>query len=164
MKYLITTLLIIYFNLSSAQSSYFSVYGGITFKEDANKPAGGISVGQYLDKDKTNGIGMGIGVLDYDKPYIPITLDFSYFGTAGKVTPMLIMRAGYGVYNYSNTYVRIRGGFAGNISAGVSAPVKGRSKLFVSAAYYYNSFSTIIQRSKNVTYDERFAAIIGIKL
>lgn len=137
----ITLLYAIIINAQSKnQNGYIILRGGLSFKDGSAKGIASISVG--MAKNKTVGIGAGIGYISFDKPYIPLTVDISYFGKPGKVSPVIIGQAGYGVYNYSSAYVVGRGGFTGSINAGVGLPIKSKSKFILTAGYYTYGFST----------------------
>lgn len=122
---------------------YFSIRGGIALKDDMNKGIANLSLG--LSPSDGVGIGAGIGYINFDAPYLPLTVDISFFGKRGKVSPLIIGSAGYGVYNKSNSYVTVRGGFTGSINAGISFPVK-KNKVFFTGGYSVYNF----QGSKNL--------------
>lgn len=137
-----TIALFIFASLSSfAQSKggYFSARGGMSFKDEVKKGVGHISVG--VSPNHIFGVGAGIGYIDFEKPYIPLTVDISFFGKPGKISPTVIGSAGYGVYKYNTTAVNIKGGFTGSLNAGVAFPVKNNTKAFITAGYSIYSFS-----------------------
>lgn len=78
------------------KGGYFSVRGGAAFKSDITKGIAYMSIG--VSPNHTFGVGAGIGFIDFDKPYIPLTIDISFFGKPGKISPVVIGSAGYGVY------------------------------------------------------------------
>jgi len=141
---------------SKKQSGYVCLRGGMAFKDD------GVSNGTF-------GIGGGFGYISFDKPYIPLTVDISYFGRPGKVSPVIIGQAGYGVYNYSSAYVVGRGGFTGSISGGIGLPMRHKNKFIFTVGYYTYGFSTtsnVYSSSNSKTIDSRenrFAATFGFK-
>jgi len=149
------------------QSGYVVLRGGPSFKDNTTKGIASISVG-LLSKG-TVGIGGGFGFINYEKPYIPLTIDISFFGKPGKVSPVIIGQAGYGVYNYSSIYVVGRGGFTGSISAGVGLPVKSKNKFIVTVGYYTYGFTTTTKGQngtsmRTASKDNRLAATFGVKI
>lgn len=128
---------------------YFSLRGGIALKNDINKGIAHMSLG--LSPSPAVGIGAGVGFVNFEKPYLPLTLDISFFGIPGKVSPVIIGSAGYGVYNYSNRYATIRGGFTGSINAGIAFPVK-RNKVFFTGGcsiYSFKGGSNVVTPGEN---------------
>lgn len=123
---------------------YFSLRGGLAVKDDTNKGIANLSVG--LSPTDGVGIGAGIGFIDFDAPYLPLTADISFFGKRGKVSPVVIGSAGYGVYNYGNSYATVRGGFTGSINAGIAFPVK-KNKVFFTGGYAVYSFTGTTNRA-----------------
>lgn len=170
-KIALITITLLYCIITNAQSKnqngYIVLRGGLSFKNNAVKGIAAISVG--MAKNKTVGIGAGIGYISFEKPYIPLTVDISYFGKPGKVSPVIIGQAGYGVYNYSSAYVVGRGGFTGSINAGIGLPIKGKSKFILTAGYYTYGFSTTTSaytgyNAKTTTSREnRLAVTFGLK-
>jgi hypothetical protein len=153
---------------SKKQGGYFSLRGGPSFKDNAVKGIASISVG--FSDNNTFGIGGGIGYINFEKPYIPLTVDISFFGKPGKVSPVIIGQAGYGVYNYTTTYTVGRGGFTGSLSVGVGLPMKGKNKIIVTGGYYTYGFTTTTNvytgsnSKKTSSKENRFAATIGFKI
>lgn len=117
---------------------YFSVRGGAGFDDGTTKGLAHLSVG--VSSNNVFGFGGGIGFIQFEKPYIPITADISFFGNPEKISPVVIGSAGYGVYNYSNAYTKVGGGFTGSINVGVSFPGYKKSKLFLTGGYSLFSF------------------------
>lgn len=137
-KLLIIALL---FSLSATaqKGGYFSLRGGAAFKDDLRKGIAHMSLG--YSHNHIFGIGAGIGYIDFDKPYIPMTVDISFFGKPGKISPVVIGSAGYGIYEKTNPYFTTKGGFTGSLNVGGALPVKGYRKLFLTvgyALYYFN--------------------------
>lgn len=143
MKILLTIALLLGVTGASAQrkdpGGYFSMRGGAAFKDDIKKGIGHISIG--ISPNHIFGIGAGIGFIDFDKPYIPLTVDISFFGKPGKVAPVVIGSAGYGVYEYASRYATVKGGFTGSLNVGLSMPLKKYSKFFVTGGYAIYSFT-----------------------
>jgi len=142
MKRLLLVLSIALPLFSTAQKKtpgYFSIRGGAAFLEDAPKGIGHISFG--ASPNRTIGIGAGIGFVHIDKLYVPLTVDISYFGKPGKVSPIIIGSAGYGLCNEKNAYFTTKGGFTGSLNAGVALPTKKFTKFFVMGGYSIYSFS-----------------------
>jgi hypothetical protein len=132
------------FAQKKVQKGYFSLRGGLAIKDDINKGIANLSLG--LSPTDGVGIGAGVGFIDFDAPYLPLTVDISFFGKRGKVSPVVIGSAGYGVYNYSNSYATVRGGFTGSINAGVALPIK-RNKFFFTGGYAVYSFTSTTNRA-----------------
>lgn len=103
------------------QPCYLFLKGGF-FQKDEPRGLANISIGAL--KNKEFGIGFGVGFIGFEKPYIPITLDLTYFGKPGKITPVIQAQAGYGIYSYQSANALINGGFTGTVSAGVALPSK----------------------------------------
>lgn len=147
---------------------YFSLRGGAAFKDDIKKGIGHISIG--VSPNHIFGIGTGIGFIDFDKPYIPLTVDISFFGNPGKVAPVVIGSAGYGVYEYTSRYATVKGGFTGSLNVGLSMPLKKYSKFFVTGGYAIYSFTggTNISTSGNDIWSESntkmFVITAGVKI
>lgn len=112
--------------------------GGLGIDEQT-KGLGHLSVG--YSNNNIFGIGAGIGYISFEKPYIPLTVDLSFFGKSDKVSPVIIGSAGYGVYQYNTAYTKVRGGFTGSINAGVSFPLPKSKKAFVTGGYAIYSFT-----------------------
>lgn len=117
------------------QNGYFSIRGGVAFK-DETKGIGHISVG--VSNNKAFGLGLGVGYINFEKPYIPITADISFFGKPEKISPVIIGSAGVGVYN---GYSKIRGGFTGSLNIGVAFPGRKSNKFFITAGGAIYSFT-----------------------
>lgn len=151
MKYLFIALLLP--SIAAAQGNgYASIYGGVSHHENT-KGIFNLSVG-LLSGDAV-GVGAGVGYVQYDKPYIPLTADISFFGKSGKISPLIIGKAGYGVYNSMST----RGGFTASGYLGISIPV-GKTKALLMAGY---STYTFTMRSHS-TRDNRLSFCLGMKI
>lgn len=153
--YLLLLLLFPAFAFAQSKGGYFSLRGGAAFKDDITKGIGHISVG-YSD-NHIFGIGGGIGYINFEKPYIPLTVDLSFFGKPDKIAPVIIGSAGYGIYNYSRYGTSVRGNFTGSLNAGVSFPVKKYTKVFLTGGYAIYSFkggANIITTSENIRLGE----------
>lgn len=172
MKNLLLPIFVLTASLCSAQSKkqggYFSLRAGPSFNDNTVKAIASVSVG--FSDNNTFGIGGGFGYINFEKPYIPLTVDISFFGIPGKVSPVIIAQAGYGVYNYATAYTVGRGGFTGSLNAGVGFPVKGKNKIIVTAGYYTYGFTTTTSvytgsnQKKTSTRENRLAATIGFKI
>lgn len=149
-------------------SGYISLRGGPSFKDNTVKGIASVSVG--FSSNSTFGIGGGFGYINFEKPYIPLTVDVSFFGKPGKVSPVVIAQAGYGIYNYTTAYTVGRGGFTGSLNAGVGFPVKGKNKIIVTAGYYTYGFTTTTSiytgsnSKKTSSKENRFATTFGFKI
>lgn len=143
MKQLLLAVLILTFfeaiGQTKKQGGYFSARGGAAFKDDYSKGLAHISVG--VSPNHTFGVGLGVGYIKFDKSYIPLTVDISFFGKPGKVSPVAIGSAGYGIYEYVTPFAKIKGGFAGSLNAGISFPVKNYTKVFLTGGYSIYSFN-----------------------
>jgi hypothetical protein len=171
MKYIflikILSLLLVNAQTLSAQKKqhgYMCLRGGPSIENGQAKGIGSISVG--VSNNNVLGIGAGIGFINYDKPYIPLTVDLSFFGKTNKVTPVVIGQAGYGVYNYTTSGFVGRGGFTGSINGGAGFPLKQKNKVIVTVGYYTYNFVTTATGTSKKTYskDNRFAITIGLKV
>lgn len=146
---------------------YFNIRGGIALKDDLNKGIANISLG--LSPSDGIGIGAGIGYINFDAPYLPLTADISFFGKRGKVSPVIIGSAGYGVYNKSNNYITVRGGFTGSINAGISFPVKKNKVFFIGGYSVYNFKGSKNLATSGVSYwangdIKMFTIMAGVKI
>lgn len=121
------------------QPGYLSISGGAAFFDDKPKVMGHISAG--VSPSRTFGIGAGIGFVDIDNTYIPLTVDISFFGKPGKISPVVIGSAGYGVYKKTNPYFTVKGGFTGSLKAGIALPAKKYTKLLLTGGYSIYSFT-----------------------
>lgn len=121
------------------QPGYLSISGGAALLKDATKVIGHISAG--VSPNRVFGIGAGIGFVNIDNTYIPLTVDISYFGKPGKITPVVIGSAGYGVYKKANPYFTTKGGFTGSLRAGIALPGKKSAKLLLTGGYSIYGFS-----------------------
>lgn len=121
------------------KGGYFSLRCGVAVKDDQTKGIAHMSIG--VSPNHIFGIGAGVGYIDFDKPYIPLTVDISFFGKPGKISPVVIGSAGYGVYKYNTPYFTVKGGFTGSLNVGGAIPVKGNTKLFLTAGYAIYSFN-----------------------
>lgn len=124
---------------AAQKGGYFSLRGGMAFKDELSKGIAHMSIG--VSPNHVFGVGAGIGYIDFDKPYIPLTVDISFFGKPGKISPVIIGSAGYGVYEYTSPYSTVKGGFTGSLNVGVSLPVKKYTKVFATAGYSIYGFS-----------------------
>lgn len=142
-KQLLTIAFICTAAFASAQKKdlggYFSLRGGAAVKDDYKKGIGHLSIG--ISPSHVWGVGAGIGYIDFDKPYIPLTIDLSFFGKPEKISPVVIGSAGYGIYRYSTPFSEIKGGFTGSLNAGAAFPLKKNTKLFLTAGYSIYSFN-----------------------
>jgi hypothetical protein len=129
------------------QLGYAFLKAGFLQKDDA-RVAANVSLGAL--KNKEFGIGFGIGYIGFERPYIPVTFDLTYFGKSGKVTPVIQAQAGYGIYDYENAYAQISGGFTGTISVGIALPAK-KSKFILLVGAQNLHFATTIKGNSNAT-------------
>jgi hypothetical protein len=134
----IAVLLISVNSLAQKQPGYFSIRGGTAFVNDVPKVTGNISFG--VSPNRTIGIGAGIGVVDLEKTYIPLTVDISYFGKPSKASPIVVGSVGYGLYKNDSPYFTEKGGFTGSLNAGIALPTK-ISKFFIMGGYSIYSFT-----------------------
>lgn len=142
MKQLIlSTLVLIAINaLAQPKGGYFSIRGGYAIQDELKKGIAQLSIG--VSPNHTLGVGAGVGYIDFDKPYIPLTFDISFFGKPGKISPTVIGSAGYGVYRYQSAITNVKGGFTGSLSAGIAIPVKNYTKVFITTGYNIYGFSS----------------------
>ena len=150
------------------QPGYLAISGGAAFFEEAPKGMGQISFG--VSPSRTFGIGAGIGFVDIDKAYIPLTVDISYFGKPGKISPVVIGSAGHGIYKNTTPYFTIKGGFTGSLNVGVALPTKKYTKLLLTGGYSFYSFSggqNVQATGYNYKFDskmEAFTVRLGVKI
>jgi hypothetical protein len=148
------------------QPCYLFLKGGFYQKDDVRGIAN-VSIGAL--KNKEFGIGFGVGYIGLQHPYIPITFDLTYFGKPGKITPVIQAQAGYGIYDYENTYALVNGGFTGAITAGISLPAKKSKFLLMVGAQNLHFTSEVYgtgnNPSKRIGSDETALLItLGIKI
>lgn len=144
------------------QKGYFSLRGGISLKEGTNKAIGRVSVG--VSNNDIFGFGGGFGIIQYEKPYLPLTFDISFFGKPGKISPCIIGNAGYGIYNYNVSGLTMRGGFTGGLSGGISFPGKDKFKTFVLIGVSTYHFTTYIQNKTIGSSETRLEISAGFKI
>jgi hypothetical protein len=143
-RFTLVGLLSLCFIIAKGQSSrpkqpcYLFLKAGFYQKDDVRGVAN-ISIGAL--KNKEFGIGFGVGYIGLQRPYIPVTFDLTYFGKPGKITPVIQAQAGYGIYDYANSYAQINGGFTGVVSAGISLPAK-KSKFLLMVGAQNMHFTT----------------------
>jgi hypothetical protein len=165
MLILILFLFTLFAHAQKKQNGYFSLRGGAAFKDDITKGIGHLSVG--VSTNDAFGLGFGIGYIHFDKPYIPVTADISFFGKPGKISPVIIGSAGVGIFN---GYAKIRGGFTGSLNAGISFPGSKKSKFFVTggmAIYSFTGGENIATATTNITAESNIKMITvtgGFKL
>jgi hypothetical protein len=154
-------------SFAQKQPGYVSIRGGAAFVNDAPKVTGAISFG--VSPNRTVGIGAGIGVVDLEKTYVPLTVDISYFGKPNKVSPIVVGSAGYGIYKNDSPYFTEKGGFTGSLNVGIALPTK-ISKFFLTGGYSIYGFTggRNIQTS-GYTYKAKdnikvFSLTIGVKV
>jgi hypothetical protein len=121
------------------KGGYFSLRGGAAFKDDLRKGIAHMSIG--ISPNHIFGVGAGVGYVQFEKTYIPLTVDISFFGKPDKIAPVVIGSAGYGIYEYNTGYNKVKGGFTGSLNVGVSIPVKKYTKVFLTGGYSIYSFS-----------------------
>jgi hypothetical protein len=142
MKRLLLAIIAFSFLSASAQKNqggYFSLRGGAAFDDGSTKGIGHLSIG--VSPNHIFGVGAGVGIAKFDKLYVPLTADISFFGKPDKITPVVIGSAGYGVYKYVTPFFTVKGGFTGSLNIGAAFPVKGYTRLFLTAGYSIYSFS-----------------------
>lgn len=137
------------FSLAQDKGGYASIRAGVSIYKGQQVAMGRVSVG--VSKNNTFGIGGGFGFIKFDKVYIPLTVDMSFFGKPGKVSPVIIGQAGYGIYNYTSSYVTQRGGFTGGFNAGIAFPGGGTRKIFVTGGLGIYSFTTTVRQGSNTS-------------
>jgi hypothetical protein len=171
MKYLVYSILFIFiFTSCFAQKTpgYFSIRGGAAFLDENPKGIAHLSFG--ISPNRTIGIGVGVGFVHIENVYLPLTVDVSYFGKPGRISPIITGSAGYGLYDYKGPHYTAKGGFTGSLNAGIAIPAKRANKFFLSGGYSIYSYSVgkVFQtpgynfKPKN---DEKvFTATLGVKI
>ena len=141
--------------LSAAQSKgYASLSGGLSFK-DETKSVFNLSAG-FMPDGSTVGFGAGVGLINYGNPYIPITAEASFFGKPDKISPLVIGKAGYGVYSGPNN---TRGGFTASVNGGISVPA-GKTKALLMLGYSSYSFNMNLVKTR----ESRVSLCLGLKI
>ncbi len=163
MRYVLALLFFIcpLFLFSQKNSGYALIYGGLSPKQGDNKGVIGFSGGPKLNKN--TGIGLGIGFINFDSPYIPITLDFCFFGEKKKTTPAILVKAGHGLYDQRVGGQGVKGAFTGSANFGVSLPT-GKIKPMFMIGYAYYGFSVASQNNGGKGKNERFQLLFALKL
>lgn len=124
---------------SAQKGGYLSLRGGAAFKDELTKGIAHLSIG--VSPHHAFGVGGGVGYIQFDKPYIPLTVDISFFGKPDKIAPVVIGSAGYGFYKNKTPYFTEKGGFTGSLNLGVSVPIKKYTRLFLTGGYSIYSFN-----------------------
>jgi hypothetical protein len=161
MKILLPLLLMLPFVGSGQQrKGYLQAYGGLSRSNEATtKGIEGISGGPKLGD--AVGIGVGVGFIDFEKPYIPLTADLSFIPTRKKLNPIAGIKAGYGFFKYDPAIgTTVRGGFVSTAFAGIALPGKTvRPNIMIGGTRY--TFKSTYPTKSVVTDDKRFFAAIG---
>jgi hypothetical protein len=161
MKYLLV-LLILCSTTCTAQlrKGYLHMHGGLSrSNETTTKGILGFSGGSRLGN--AIGVGFGIGFIQFEKPYFPLTVDLSLIPTGKKVAPIAGIKAGYGIFNYQpTTTTTVRGGFVGSAFAGITLPgIKLRPNIMIGGTRY--SFKSTYQNKTAASDDKRIFVAIG---
>ena len=162
MKIILPLLLLLPFVGAGQQNKgYLQVYGGLSRSNEATtKGVAGVSGGPRLGD--AFGLGVGIGFIQFTKPYIPLTVDLSFIPTQKKLNPMAGVKAGYGIFKYDPEIgTTVRGGFVGTVFAGITLPGKTvRPNIMLGGTRYI--FKSTYPTKSVVTDDKRFFAAIGL--
>jgi hypothetical protein len=147
---------------------YFSIRGGAAFLDESPKGIAHLSFG--ISPNKTIGVGVGVGFVHIENVYLPLTVDISYFGKLGKISPIVVGSAGYGLYDYKGPRYTAKGGFTGSLNGGIAVPIKRKSKFFLMGGYSIYSYSIghVFQSPGNPfkpnSDDKVFTVTIGAKI
>lgn len=137
-----TLLVLCYFLLftttAQIKGAYFSYRGGIAVKDGITKGIGHFSAG--LTHNESIGVGAGIGFIQFEQAYFPLTVDICFLGNKDKPGPIVIGSVGYGIYKKTNPYFTTNGGFTGSLNIGAGLPVKKLSKVFMTVGYAIYGF------------------------
>jgi hypothetical protein len=158
---LLVVLLCPIFCQAQLKKSYLQMYGGLSWSNEATtKGIAGLSVGPRLGD--AIGVGIGVGFIQFEKPYVPLTIDFSLIPTVKKINPVAGVKGGYGIFNYKpSSSTTVQGGFVISVFAGVTLPGrKLRPNIMVGGTRY--SFKENRQSKTVITDDKRIFATIGI--
>jgi hypothetical protein len=147
---------------SYSQDGYMQIYGGLSPKANDNKTVAGISVGGLVAD--AVGFGAGVGYIQFEKSYLPLTFDLSFFGTTGKVSPVFIGRAGYGIYNYQTEVSETGGAFTGSLNAGIAFPIAKMKLMFMGGVSTYGFSTQMTGFSKAKSDVTRYSITAGLKL
>jgi hypothetical protein len=164
MKLLLLPLLLISIITNAQQKkTYLHAFGGPSYSNEATtKAIFGLSAGARFGK--IFGIGLGAGFIQFEKPYIPLTVDLYLIPVVKKVSPIAGVKAGYGIFNYhpsGNT--TMKGSFVGSAFAGITlSHVKMKPNITIGATRY--SYKEIRPTKTKNSDDKRFFAAIGILL
>jgi hypothetical protein len=111
-----------------------------------------------------SGYGIGIGYINLDKPYFPLTIDLTFLPQTKKFAPIAGAKAGYGIYNYKLiSGVTIKEGFTGTLFAGVALPGE-KAKVNIMVGGSRNSFTRKTGFSGISSFENRVFAAVGILL
>jgi hypothetical protein len=142
------------------KKSYLQMYGGLSWSNEATtKGIVGLSAGPRLGD--AIGVGVGVGFIQFEKPYVPLTIDLSLIPTLKKINPIAGAKAGYGIFNYEpSSGTTVHGGFVVSAFAGVTLPGrKLRPNITLGGTRY--SFKENHQSKSVITDDKRIFAAIG---
>ena len=159
---LLLHLLLVFPIIGFAQQTkgYLHGHGGLSISNEA--PAKGIAgISGGLRMGEKFGIGLGIGFIEFSKPYIPLTVDLSLIPVRKKINPIAGLKAGYGLFNYDPAIgTSVRGGFVSTAFAGITLPGKNvRPNIMIGGTRY--TFKSTYPSKSLVTDDKRFFAAIG---
>lgn len=155
-------------NAQKKQPGYFGIRAGAAFVDNAPTAIGHISFGG--SPNSAVGIGAGIGFAHIEKLYVPLTIDLSFFGKPGKISPVIIGSTGYGLYNNKNAYITTKGGFTGSLNAGIALPARKSTKFLLTGGYSIYSFTGGSNtQTTGVSYKAKsdikvFTVTIGVKV
>lgn len=100
------------------------------FPRSGYSPGLELNIG-YIFKDKESrkrnymvGVGANIELLNSKIPYIPIYAQAGYFNSFDKVTPYVLVKVGYGIYNANGSPIKedssnLKGGIFMDVRAGL---------------------------------------------
>ena len=146
--------------IAQLKKSYLHIYGGLSrSNETSTKGIVGVSGGPRLGD--AFGLGFGIGFVQFEMPYFPLTVDLSLIPTRKKLAPIAGIKAGYGIFNYQPaTNTTVRGGFVGSAFAGITLPgIKLKPNLLIGGTRY--SFKSTFQNKTVASDDKRIFVAAG---
>jgi hypothetical protein len=106
--------------LCQQKKTYLQGYGGLSWSNEATtKGVAGVSGGRTIWNNVA--VGLGIGFIQFEKPYIPLTVDLSFMPSGKKVNLIAGVKAGYGIFKYDPSIsTSVRGGFFSTAFAGIA--------------------------------------------
>ena len=163
MKVLIFIMLAMPVAVAAQEKGYLHGFAGLSRSNEATTH-GVVGLSGGLKMGKAFAVGAGVGFIQFEKPYIPLTIDLSLIPTNKKVNPIAGVKAGYGFFNYHPSSTEtVRGGFVATAFAGIMlSRVKFKPNITAGATRY--TFKSSYQTKTIGTDDKRGFIAIGFLL